>query len=311
VRIAIIGAGIAGLTAANRLLDVGATCTVFDKSRGLGGRMATRHIGTLAFDHGAQYITARGAQFQSLLQRWQAEGTVAEWSPGKWVGIPGMTAPAHALARNVQVIHECRITGITGKPGRWRLTADTTSTGVTDQNTFDAVILAMPSPQIAPLIASIGIGFSELDRVRYAPCLTLMLAFEAPVAMRAAFDTPAHGPLSWIARNNSKPGRDDTPETLVAQATPEWSRAQINATAGQIAEALLHSAHGHVGPATPTVCQVQRWLYARVEQAAGVSCLWDPVQRVGACGDWALGPRVECAFDSGAALASAIIETFS
>jgi renalase len=309
VHIAIIGAGIAGLTAANRLVEAGATCTVFDKSRGVGGRMATRCIGTLAFDHGAQYITARGAPFRALLQRWQAEGAVGEWLPGKWVGVPGMTAPAHALARSVHVVPECRITGIVGKPGRWRLTADAASTGLPAQTTYDAVVLAIPSPQSAPLLASIGNGFPELGRVRYAPCLTLMLAFETAIAMPTPFETPTSGPLGWIARNTSKPGRADTAETVVVQATPEWSRTRIDASAEDVTKALLHGAHAYVGPATPTVCTLQRWLYARVEQAAGVPCLWDRVQRVGACGDWALGARVECAFDSGAALASAIIDT--
>ena len=62
----------AGLSAANRLREAGADCTVFEKSRGLGGRMATRRAGSLQFDHGAQYFTARGVRFQSRLSRWQA-----------------------------------------------------------------------------------------------------------------------------------------------------------------------------------------------------------------------------------------------
>ena len=62
--IAIVGAGIAGLAAARRLRAAGLTCTLFDKSPGLGGRMATRREGYLRFDHGAQYFTARGPRFR-------------------------------------------------------------------------------------------------------------------------------------------------------------------------------------------------------------------------------------------------------
>ena len=52
-RVAIIGAGMAGLAAARLLREAGAGCMIFDKSRGLGGRMATRRAGDFSFDHGS------------------------------------------------------------------------------------------------------------------------------------------------------------------------------------------------------------------------------------------------------------------
>jgi renalase len=308
MKIAIIGAGMAGLSAANRLREAGADCTVFEKSRGLGGRMATRRVASLQFDHGAQYFTARGMRFQSRLARWQAEGSVAEWLPGKWVGTPGMTAPARAFAAGLRVIREYRVTGLVGGPGRWRLVSDTAPASVIAPKTFDTVILAIPAPQIEPLAALGGIRFVELERVRCAPCLTLMMAFDAPTELREPSFTPSHGPVAWIARNNSKPRRDDSPEALVVHATAAWSRAHLDASTESTADALLQGVRAQIGDAEPVFRMVHRWLYARVEQTAGVPFLWDPVRQVGACGDWAEGPRVECAFDSGEALASAIIE---
>jgi len=311
MKIAIIGAGMAGLSAANRLREAGADCTVFEKSRGLGGRMATRRVGSLQFDHGAQYFTARGGRFQSRLARWQAEGCVAEWVPGKWVGTPGMTEPARSLAAELRVLRECRVTGLAGGPGHWRLVSDTAPAGAVAEESFDAVIMAIPAPQIDPLATSAGIGFAELERVRYAPCLTLMLAFDQPTELHEPSFSPIHGPVAWIARNDSKPGRDHAPETVVVHATPAWSRAHLNDSAETAADALLTSVRPHIGDAEPVFRMVHRWLYARVEQAAGIPFLWDPAQQAGACGDWAGGPRVECAFDSGEALAAAIIEGFA
>jgi renalase len=311
MKIAIIGAGMAGLSAANRLREAGADCTVIEKSRGLGGRMATRRVGSLQFDHGAQYFTARGVRFQSRVARWQAEGSVAEWAPGKWVGTPGMTAPARSLAAELRVLRECRVNGLAGGPGHWRLVSDTAPAGVIAQESFDAVIMAIPAPQIDPLAASAGIGFAELERVRYAPCLTLMLAFDQPTELHEPSFSPIHGPVAWIARNDSKPGRDNAPETIVVHATPAWSEAHLNDSAETAADALLTSVRPQIGDAKPVFRMVHRWLYARVEQAAGIPFLWDPAQQVGACGDWAGGPRVECAFDSGEALAAAIIGRFA
>jgi len=306
-KIAIVGAGIAGLAAAHRLKEAGIDCTVIEKSRGPGGRMATRRVDGLQFDHGAQYFTARGTRFQSRVTEWQSQGAVAQWMPGRWVGTPRMTAPARSLAEGLPVIKGCRITGLEGESGRWSLTADPRSDALAQRASFDAVIVAIPAPQAIPLVASAGVRFPELERVRYAPCVTLMLAFERSTDVRDRALAPANGPVAWIARNGTKPGRTGSLETLVAHATPEWSRRHIDADPDTTAKALLEALRPHIGDTRPVFQSVHRWLYARVEQPAGVPFLWDPLRKVGACGDWAGGPRVEAAFDSGDALATAVI----
>ena len=308
MKIAIIGAGIAGLTAADRLRAAGADCTVFEKSRGLGGRMATRRVETLQFDHGAQYFTARGARFESRLAQWQSQGIVAEWSPGKWVGTPAMTAPARSLAAGLQVIPHYQVTGLAGGPGHWRLVSDNTATGTIAQASFDAVIMAVPAPQISPLAASADVRFPELDRVRYAPCLSLMLAFDRPTGLHDSSLRPEDGPIAWIARNNTKPGRASPLETLVVHATAAWSRAHLDDPAERTSDALLRGLGPFIGDAEPVFRMIHRWLYARVEQTAGVPFIWNADQQLGACGDWGGGPRVESAFDSGDALAAALVE---
>ena len=80
---AVIGAGIAGLSCARALAASGVHVTVFDKSRGSGGRMSTRRGEGWACDHGAQYFTARDPLFQAELARWQAAGVAARcWIRG-------------------------------------------------------------------------------------------------------------------------------------------------------------------------------------------------------------------------------------
>ena len=306
MKVAIIGAGMAGLSAAARLHEAGAQCAVFEKSRGLGGRMATRRAGGLQFDHGAQYCTARGEPFRSRLLEWQGRGAVAEWLPGKWVGIPRMTAPARSLAEGLQVFREYPVTGLAGGPGRWRLVSSAAPASPVEQQTFDAVIMAIPAPQASPLAVSAGVRFAALERVRYAPCLTLMLAFDRPTRLEEPALSPADGPIAWIARNNTKPGRGAAQETLVLHATPDWSRAHLEDAPDRTADAMLQAARASIGAADPVFRMVHRWRYARVEQVAGGPFAWDPARRVGACGDWGGGARVEAAFDSGEALAAAL-----
>ena len=100
-RIAVVGAGIAGLACATELSALGVAVTVFDKGRGVGGRVATRREGSMHFNHGAQYVTARGASFRALLDFLVADGAAAPWpaaGAGRWTGMPGMSALARHMA---------------------------------------------------------------------------------------------------------------------------------------------------------------------------------------------------------------------
>jgi hypothetical protein len=135
-----------------------------------------------------------------------------------------------------------------------------------------------------------------------------MVAFEQ--ALQA---DPVHrgdGALGWVARNRSKPGRNGTHETWIAQAGSDWSRAHLERDRAPIAHDLLTLMGETLGvdlPA-PAYLAAHRWRYARVEKAVDQPCLYDAGHGVGIAGDGLLGGRIEAAFDSGQALANRILE---
>jgi len=165
VSVAIIGAGLSGIALARQLQAV-ADVTVFEKSRGYGGRIATRHAGPYQFDHGAQFFTARSAEFKQVLQEAQVQSTIALWEPKvitlqagqkpfkrdwfepHYVGVPGMNALCKALAGDCKVNLQCEVKNISREGAGWGLTgADDSSYGL-----FDWVISAVPSPQALALM---------------------------------------------------------------------------------------------------------------------------------------------------------------
>lgn len=305
--IAIIGAGMAGLAAARRLAAAGHSVTLFDKSRGLGGRMATRRVDALRFDHGAQYFTARGARFREQVATWLAQGQVAEWFEGAFVGTPGMTAPARMMAAGLATVTGCQIATLARGGRGWRLHAAEGSVATPDADGFDVVILAVPAPQAIPLAASAGVALPGVERVRYAPCWALMLGYDGPVLADTHL-RPSDDAVAWIARNASKPGRDAGHETVVVHATPAWSRAHLEVPPEIAAAALLARFEATTGVSRqPGFVAAHRWRYALVEQPLGEACIWHEDVGLGACGDWCLGPRIEAAFDSGEAVAQAVL----
>jgi hypothetical protein len=82
VDVVVIGAGIAGLMAAARAGGHGRRVLVLEKSRGVGGRMATRRVGGAVCDHGAQFFTQRTPGFHALIEQAVHEAAVVEWCRG-------------------------------------------------------------------------------------------------------------------------------------------------------------------------------------------------------------------------------------
>ncbi len=308
MQIAIVGAGMAGLSCATRLAALGHDVALFDKGRGPGGRMATRRVeadGTmLRFDHGTQYFTARDPRFVEQVARWEREGVVARWDAAgedAWVGTPAMNAPIKAMAEPHDVQFRTRIEQLLRDGDGWQLDGE----GAPDRR-FDAVVVALPAEQAGPLLQQHASAMGDLaDTTSSAPCWTIMAAFEQRLPSEQ--DTIRHhGAIGWAARNNAKPGRGSA-ECWVVQASPDWSRTHLEDEATAVETALLDQLADAIGAPLPPrlAISAHRWRFAR-SGSAGEEALWDAQQRIGVCGDWLLGPRVEAAYLSGLILAETV-----
>ena len=310
MRVGIVGAGLAGLGCGTRLAAAGHAVELFDKGRGPGGRLSTRRaetpLGTLRFDHGAQYFTARDPDFARQVADWARDGIAEPWPAAgaeAWVGVPGMNAPARALASGLAVRQSARIAALHRTTAGWRMRGEGVEAGP-----FDAVVVAVPAEQAGGLVEPwSGDLAAAAAATPAAPCWTVMAAF--PERLPIADDVVTRrGAIGWAARDSAKPGRGG-PECWVVQAGPEWSREHLEETPGAVAPALLAAlaevARPGVLPA-PAWSGAHRWRYAR-SGALGRDALWDAGLGLGLCGDWLLGPRVECAWLSGHRLAGTML----
>ncbi len=303
--IAIIGAGMAGLSCADKLADAGYSVRLFDKGRGPGGRMSTRRLdsstGQVSFDHGAQYFTVRDREFSGAVTDWASQGIVAPWPAAgedAWVGVPSMNGVIRGIASRHNVAFGSLVKGLVRDDAKWSVIGDGFSEGP-----FDAVVVATPAEQAAAMLSlhDFEMARSALQ-ARSQPCWTAMFAFENPLLFSADILRNS-GPINWAARNSAKPGRGG-PEAWVVQASPSWSKAHLEEGADRIAEVLKEALQQAVGANLPNVIAsaAHRWRYA-MTAGTNLGSLWNSEIALGACGDWLLGPRVECAWLSGQDLA--------
>lgn len=358
--IAVIGAGLSGLACAQQLQQAGYTVTVFEKSRGVGGRMSTRRVSdepdnktadswqSWQCDHGAQYFTARDPAFVRQTNQWLAAGVISVWSPNlhsfgvkpdsrqsqpsagvtRFVGVPGMTAPVRQLASELSVRLQSRVIAVSKQAQQWMLALEHDSTLA---GPFDQLVFALPAQQLDDLLAAsadvpaafVNAARQSTQQHPLSPCWALMLDYreELPVSFDAAFvnatgealfqgDHNTSAPLSWIARDSSKPGRP-AGEIWVLHASTAWTDAHLEDDQLQVFQSLLGAFNALTGVDAqryhPRSWRLHRWRYAQALQTnntPGFIC--DAGLGLGVCGDWLNKGRVEGAWLSGYQLAQVL-----
>ena len=339
-RIAVIGAGIAGLACARTLVQAGHDVTLLEAAPQVGGRMASSDSPFGSFDGGAQYFTVRDARFGQALEtaapgvarRWSASavrvrdehGRQLEAAPlageAHWVATPTMGTLAQCWAEPLRAAGRLqlgtRVLGLerAGRSG-WQLRLQGPG-GKPAAARFQRVILATPAPDARDLLSTsqqCQALAQSLQAVDMAPCWTLMLAFAQASQpglytlgpqWNAARST--HHRIAWLARESSKPQRGGI-ERWTVQASSAWSQEHAGDDAQRVG-AKLQKAFAEVTGirAAPSHAQARLWPHARTVQALGQPFVWDAALGLGLCGDWCLGQRVEDAFVSGLELALAL-----
>ncbi len=322
LHIAVIGAGLAGLRAAGVLADHGHRVSVFEKAKTPGGRLGgLRWKGTLV-DAGAQYFTARDPRFQRHVAAWAAAGLVSPWnaalaavdSPGalrplkadlaRHVAVPAMRQLAHHLARGLDVRYGVEIEGLMPEDtsGRKALAGSGSHEG------YDAVVLALPPRQAEALLPESSPLAARLGPVRMRPCRALLAVFDRPLALTFDGIFFNAGRLSWAARNASKPGRTQE-EIWMLHAARGWPADDEPLDAQAADQEMIADFLRYTGqPAlSPRHVISREWRAAAAEKALKDGCLWDGSARIGICGDWCAGSRIEGAFLSGSAVAGRLL----
>ena len=317
--ILIIGAGLAGLSAANDLQQAGYKVLVVDKGRGLGGRLAGRRIGDATFDHGAQFMTARDSRFKASVAEWIEAGVAEEWYssyPGqpnghpRYRGVPTMTAVAKFLATDLDVMRATRVNKLVQQDQHWLGLLDNGETV-----RAKALLMTSPVPQTIDLLASSDIQVAadkraRLERIAYEACIAVMVVLDGATAIPApgasAFDD---GPIAWISDNLQK-GVSTIPAVTI-HGSGAFSAEHFDADRKLVGQQLIDAAAAYLGEAKVTEFQVHGWRYSKPTVVDSEACMLlseaNGLPPLALAGDAFAGPRFEGAVLSGWAAAKRLI----
>lgn len=315
-RCLVIGAGIAGLSAASRLAAAGVEVVVIDKGRAVGGRMATRRWDGAAFDHGAQHFSVRTTGFGAEVERWRAAGVAAAWYRGasrtrpergveeRHVGIGGMRRIPEYLAARLEVHTGVTVDAIAvGAAVRVESGGGPAFDG-------DAVIVTPPVPQTLALLDGSGVRWGEwrerLGSVGYRATLAVLARLHESPGLTEGHRAVAGSDVAWIADNHHK-GVSPVPAVTV-HSTAEFAALHLEDPPERWTPPLLEAA-SEVAPLDVAGAIGHRWRYAEPAETFDVGAVrLDGAAPVVLAGEVFAGAKVEGAFTSGAAAAALVLE---
>lgn len=315
MRVAVVGAGLAGLGAARTLRGAGATVTVFEKSDKTGGRLETITLGDFVFDSGATSIAPLGQALESvILNELSTDGLTKIERPvmahdgsrvhsvgihagktARYVYEEGIAHLAHLLASGLDVRLETAVVDAVQS-------SDGTFTVAGEE--FEGLVVAVPTPLAEPILASVKEP-RRFSNVRYRSCISVLLGYDSP------FEAPYHAlvgpdqtmPLSWLSLESVKcAGRAPEGKTaVVAQLGAEYSRRRFTADDDLVIEETLGDVARLMGKAfrEPAVSQIVRYWYSHPETTATFESVNSPMSRCVVAGDALLGGRTELAYETG------------
>ncbi len=303
--IAIVGAGMAGVSAAMRLAELGREVVIHESGDQVGGRMASTLLNGRRYDHGAQFFTTRSAEFTSLVEEAVADGAVHAWTSGfedppdgypRWAGTTSMVDLVEWMARRGGVVTRL-------------------GSCIDDLHELEAaaLILTAPVPESLSLLTRSDmlpepVLHHRLAAIHYKPTIAVLAATDSsPDAF------PAHGGVQYLdhpdlafVTDNARKGISDQ-ACLTIHLSNSLSSELWTAPDGAIVERARALTALLLGTASIREATVVRWRYAGPVETDPERCvIFGAAPIIGLAGEAFGGPKVEGAFHSGRAAAEAI-----
>jgi len=316
----IIGAGISGLAAASAAHKTGQHVVVIDKGRRIGGRLSTRRADGFTFNHGAQFVTAKGDAFSAVLHAAETAGALACWQIADdktaFAGTPTMRDLPVFMGHGLDIRQNIKIVNIMPHAVS---DASADALCLTDKDGNITVtrklIVTAPAPQTARLLRDIEPAMAALaDTALYAPCWTAMYGFDAMPIMPTLPIRNRDCAIGWAGLEQTRPHADQHYPAITIQASADWSQHWIEASKDEVIAALFDTLASETGVELPrpVMSAAHRWLYAKVIRPATIDTSIAPHgitnagRSIAIAGDWLGGARVEHAYDSGLAAINAL-----
>ena len=307
----IVGAGISGSTIAN-LLKNKYTIQVIDKAKGVGGRASNRRYNkSLSFDHGLQFISPKKKEFQKFISELEIKKILKKWQglhldllsskenlKSKYIGKNGNNDISKYLLKKTKIFLSSEVVDISNNLGYWTILLSNNNK-IFSKN----LILTCPFPQVKFLAKKYLTKKVNNLNVKMQPNITVMCAFNNSKKINISSIKFKDNIISWASNENSKKRFNSTLNLWTIQCNLNWSKKNINLYKGQrktLIKKVIKRFFTLTGLNDSKIIysKIHGWKYAYNFKHTSVKSYWSKKNRLGVCGDWFLGPKVENSWSS-------------
>lgn len=321
LNIAIVGAGLSGLSCANRLHQQGHRITIFERANRRSGRLSNKTLNNVSVDNGAQYFTARSDAFKQQCEQWMSLGVIARWnmtphrmadgklklSPdetARMVGVPSMGSLCEHLAQNHDIKYNYNVSRISQSADQWALHSDIGEA----THLFDGVVLSLPSENCHKVLTNSSLPLLNSSADVHDPCWSVILEYDTRLDVDFCGAFCEDEMLRWLSYDTSKPGRDKSTHMYVAHLNNKWTEKHIDLDRKDVIALVENRLNNLFANTQPSLNgRAHLWRYAIPKKTfIPASCYIDHDIKLAVSGDWTKQGRVENAFLTGLDSANAI-----
>ena len=310
-KVTIIGAGAAGLTCARQLIENGFKVSIFDKSRGTGGRIATRRIENGLFNHGAsripdfRYCNSLPENLKKLLET-AVELRVLIPQDNYYTSFASMKTFITYLSEGLEIKKNTEITSVK----RINLGVELSlknSNKIQVKDSF--LILSIPQPQVLNLLNS---DFPEISKLiqpaKMFSSVSGLFAFDKALSLKKSH---IENSSIYGFHENSRVGQNLNLDCWTIHSKKNYGKTLSQFDKNQIKNHLLNEFErlASIDFPQPRYAEGHRWLYGFTEKALNENYVFNEPDKIGICGDWCRGNTVLDALISGTSLANKILSS--
>ena len=322
--IAVIGAGLSGITFASMIKEK-SNIKIFEKSKGVGGRMSTRKDLPFIFDHGAQFFEIKNTAFMNFVSELFTKKIIRPWNfklayfeknnlkkikilqnkDNFFVGVPNMDSIVKYLSKDQNVILETKIERTEKLKDKWYLYDQKKKT----HGPYDWVILTLPAQQSLELITKKISFYSQIKKIKMIGCFSLMIGMKKSLNLNYDAALIQNNDIRWLAVNNSKPCRFGG-QSLLINSSFQYTAKNVNSPRNKVMQHLLSAASNLISYelSNSIFIKLHKWRYVEAITSPDENYFIDHNEKIAVCGDWLINSRVEGAFLSANELSKEILK---
>ena len=311
-KIAIIGTGLSAIFSAIHLRkNTDLEINLFDKARGLGGRLATRRAESGKFDHGAQYFSIERIKNLPEIQMLINEGVINNIEDKDIYFSPdGMTNIAKKLLIDFNIFKEHKLVSIDKENENYKLFFENGSTFNSDY-----IIMSCPMPQSLEILNKSKIDYDnnlikDLEDLSYFPCIVVMIKSEIKLSnLEKHIGTDVDSKdISWIGDNYGKKV-SSIENYYTIQCSPEFSYENFENEYDETNKKLKHEMEKIFG-SNYQILSNHKWRYSIPKNfyQGDNSLVINQKNFLGLCGDIFTNGRFDGAITSGLSIADKFLK---